>query len=174
MDAQEEEVRLSKLVEDIANPVDDTKVTSTKDEHSADSKIYILDDENNVRALSADVFTMSGMPSLCAARSSTPFPHTSLNLRKSLVSFTLKANLYGSFQSSSTICMKGHASNVCQTESSVIADGGNGCECSSRLNLVDEYESRAVPSREIKQGFKRLVEEGGMKIQVVLGGNVWV
>ena len=171
----QEEMGSPLLDEDIVIPVEDANPSSTKDEHSTDSRIYILDDENNVRALPADVFTEPG-PSSSAARNSAPFlvKSTHLNLRKSLVSFTLKANLYGSFRSSSTICMKGHASNICQTESSVTADSGNDSECSKRVILVDEYETGTVPSREIKQCLKRLVEEGGMKVQVVLGGDVWV
>ena len=176
IEPRQEETRSPKLEANIFTPVEDAKASSTKDDHSADSSIYILDDENNVRVLPADVFTEPG-PSSFAARSSAPFlvKSTHLNLCQSLVSFTLKANLYGSFRSSSTICMKGHASNICQTESSVIADGGNhDCECSKRVVLVDEYETGAIPSREIKQGLKRLVEEGGMRVQVVLGGDTWV
>lgn len=173
----EEEVEALDFSVSEAQEINDTKEETGKPTSEAEcmedlQKIYFLDDEDKILALPADVLpeTRSSSPSTSiptpvkltastAIEPSTtnsqgpisqfviplPAKSASLNLRKNLETFNLKAT---TFKFGGTSKGAWHSTN-----------------CRSAMR---------GPLSEVKAGFRRLTEEGEMKMKVVLGGEVWV
>jgi len=140
------------------------KVENSNDEMQ---NIYFLDDEDKILVLPADVLAGPESPSpsittpVTVANSITstgpyglgpisPIACASqvksppLNLRNNLETFTLKATSYRPLPSTT----KGWTSRCCR--------------------------SGMRPSDEIRAGLRKLADDGGMKMTVVLGGETWV
>lgn len=163
VDREETPVLLDATEDDIKIEVEAPKFASTVAETDKDDiqKIYFLDDEDKILALPADVLpeaqpdaksvTASG-DSLASPVSEfsgpgLPAKTTPLNLRNNLGTFNLRATTYKS---------------VCTMTTGL---GWRNTCCMIGMKGA---------SKEAKAGLRRLTEEGGMKMKVVLGGDIWI